>query len=96
MATITAGVAAPIFWGESLSPAFTGLKAAKEVYELMDSRRQQNKKEYVDYAKEMMKPISDVNSVKESVRKLTNFIEAARREIEIIKVGEEVYTNLPG
>ena len=96
LAMITAGVAVPMLQGDSLFPAFTGIKAAKKVYDLMDSKRQNAKAENVDYAKALLKSVSDVNSIKEPVRNLTRFIEASKREIEIIKIGEEIYTSLPG
>ena len=96
LAMITAGVAVPVLRGDLLFPTVTGLKAAKKVYDFMDSKRQNVKAENVDYAKELMKTVSDVNGVKEPVRNLTRFIEASKREIEIIKIGEEIYTSLPG
>lgn len=73
----------------------SGIKNAKSVNEMMNSDRQDNKKEHVDYARELIELISDDSGIKEPVRNLTKYIEATRRKIEIIKIGENVYTNLP-
>lgn len=94
MTTFTITVAPILFGGwRSIRPGF---KTASAFNNWMNDKRQKNKNEHVNYVQELMNSFSyDEGSIKGPVRNITRYIEATRRKIEIIKVGDSIYTNLP-
>ena len=79
-------------WGLALAPT-----CYDSVDDLWNTTRRLKKDSHVEYAQRLVNSVATCHSnVKAPVMNLTRYIEATRMKIEVIKIGENIYTNLPG
>ena len=94
MASVGVVVIPILVGGLGLIPS--SIYAKRTVDDIMNYDRLQRKDKHIKYAQELVDAIDKyLPTVKEPVRSLSCYIEAAQRKFEIIKVGDNVYTDLP-
>ena len=74
---------------------FPGLRLASNVDDLFKDNQKRIKAERVGYVKQFMDELSDVSSLLSPVKAVTNYISSVGKEIDIVKIGDEYYTNIP-
>lgn len=78
----------------NLSPdANTSL--VKSIDEFFNGRRKKKKEECVLLADNYLNQISDMDNVEAPARTLSHYIEIMENEIELVRIGQEYYTNIP-
>jgi hypothetical protein len=74
---------------------FPGLRLTSSVDELFKDHQKQKKAERVGFVKHFMDELSDVSSLLSPVNAVTNYISSVGEEIEIVKIDNDYYTNIP-
>ena len=78
----------------NLSPdANTSL--VKSIDEFFNGRRKKKKEECVLLANNYLSQISDMDNVEAPARTLSHYIEIMENEIELVRIGQDYYTNIP-
>lgn len=74
-----------------------GLDLGKETIKLMLDDRKSRINEHVDYTKRLIRSISEYHEeIKLPVQRLSQYIDVRENGMEVVKAGDEYYTNLPG
>ena len=68
---------------------------ASDVDGLFNDHQKQKKAERVTLAKQYLGEPSDVSSLESPVHAITAYIESVGKEIELVKIGEDYYSNIP-
>lgn len=74
---------------------FPGLRLTSNVDALFKDHQKQKKAERVGFVKHFMNEISDVSSLLSPIKAVTNYISSVGKDIEIVKIGDDYYTNIP-
>lgn len=76
-------------------PLSVNTTLAKSIDEFFDGRRKKKKEECVLLADNYLKQISDMDNVEAPARTLSHYIEIVENEIELVRIGQDYYTNIP-
>lgn len=76
-------------------PLSVSTTLAKSIDEFFDGRRKKKKEECVLLADNYLNQISDMDNVEAPARTLSHYIEIIENEIELVRIGQEYYTNIP-
>lgn len=74
---------------------FPSLHLASEVDGLFKNHQKQKKAERVTLAKQYMDELSDVALLESPIHTITAYIDSVGKEIELVKIGDDYYTNIP-
>ena len=77
------------------SGIFKGIELTSKVDALFNDYQKKKKTERVGSVKNYMDDLSDMSSLLSPVKAVTNYISSVGEEINILKVGDEYYTNIP-
>lgn len=91
----TAGTVALSAVSSVVSGVFPGLHAAFAVDDLFTEQQKKKKDERIDLAKRYISHTSDVSSLDAPSAAISSFIDLVSARIEIVQVGDELYTNIP-
>lgn len=76
-------------------PLSVNTSLAKSIDVFFERRRKKKKEECVLLAEDYLSQISDMDNVEAPARTLSHYIEIMENEIELIRVGQDYYTNVP-
>lgn len=86
----------PYLLGGLSSGMILGSSMSESVNNLMDVLRNEKKYRHEEYARGLMNSVgSNHYAVKKPIIRLNRYIEIAENGIEIVRIGDSVYTNLP-
>ncbi len=89
------GIAAASVLGGTLG-SFIGLGVGKLTIGKATQKRIEKRREHFEYAQQQVDIVNSYHdSVRLPVKNLSLYLEATRRKVEAIKIGDQVYTNLP-
>lgn len=89
------GVAAAAVLGGSLG-SLLGMGVGKLTIGKATKKRLEKRHEHFEYAQKQLDIVSSYHEeVRQPVKNLSMYLEATRRKVEAIKIGDQVYTNLP-
>ncbi|TCL58542.1 hypothetical protein EDD76_106195 [Kineothrix alysoides] len=72
-----------------------GVNAAQYVDEIFNEKRKENKKEKIESLKQYLEHLGDTELLDSSVNSISKYIAATKNTIELLKVGNDYYTNIP-
>lgn len=76
-------------------PLHVNNSLAKSIDEFFDGRRKKKKEECVLLADNYLNQISDMDNVEAPARTLSHYIEIMENEIDLVRIGQDYYTNIP-
>lgn len=70
------------------------MQSIERIDEFFDGRRKKKKEECVLLADNYLNQISDMDNVEAPARTLSHYIEIMENEIELVRIGQDYYTNI--